>query len=314
MYINKINKITYTDLVESCTNVILVFGLPNAGKTCFMLAMYYFLRTTYVVEVNDDNKDGTKYLNDALLKFDKGDLPPRNRSGSIIEIDVAIESGNREFVFTFIDLSGEDLLLFDHVLAAEKGDVDPRISALFENPQIRLSIMLFGSTEKDTYLKTDLLNQSLFGRILSKYPKFGLERFCFIVTKWDIAINEDSGDDDKDFGEFVQRRYPQTRLRLMQVSHASIFRFSIGKVIRVAVDQNVEDLGKAEASYRVEDINMSYCGPVVAWLLSVATPRSLLTGVNDRSEHRISHFSVPLKRTLSMIHGIFRSLTGHSGL
>ena len=123
-------------LIAAKTNLILTFGDPGSGKTCFLLALYKYLLLNKQWSIRHNvlrNKDKIDRMHRFIKNERKtGQLPEATNAGEIHELDLLIKpkypdhrglvSNNKERLFTFIDVAGEDCL---HLLdfKSERGPI-----------------------------------------------------------------------------------------------------------------------------------------------------------------------------------------------
>lgn len=276
-------------LIESGTNVIFMFGRPGVGKTCFLLAIIKYLSKKYALELGSVyNKDGIAYMENLQKELEKDNsLPDPNLPGPINEMDLSFRTDNKEVIFTFLDIAGEDLKKVeptkktDVFPSKENGVLAEKINKYLNNRELSVILLCFidypFANSQDRFVH-------MFFSYLKRSCDFNLDRIALIISKWDMSHEK------RDFVDFLQSETTQCYLWLNEkVKTPNAFPFSIGKV-----DQKKNKL--------IGNINLDYCKDIVDWINKVAD----IPDTRYREKRKI--FEIILQK-IKFVLRIFRYLT-----
>jgi len=239
-------------IIESNTNVVFCFGDKGVGKTCFLSMLIYYLYDNHQLKHNSKyNPEGIEYIYDLLDELGKGNLPEPTLFGNLREVDLQFKIDSKPATLTFLDMSGEELVLVKAgkknplTDQTSKGEMSSQLSRYFSNPDVNITILCF--VEYSKAREHDYLMNSFFNFIESNY-EFDFKRMAVIVTKWD----QNKGGDN--FLKFLSEKTPQSYFWLDQAAKMkNAFPFSIGEL-----DPNNKQ--------KIINMNSSYCENIVEWL------------------------------------------------
>lgn len=236
-------------LIETQTNVVFVCGDTGAGKTCFLATIIKYLKTYHRITLNSRyNKEGIKHINRLVTGLDNLTLPPASSIGEIREVDICVTANNHEAIFTFLDISGEDLRKFDpakeSTLGDTVGELDLEIEKYLIFPDLPVIVLCFIDYDKPA--EQDLFFLEFFSYLESRGFKF--HTVAAIITKWD------KNNKHYTIQDYLSQCTPQCYLWLDQrVVNRKAFPFSIGTI-------NDTD------NKKLDSLDLSYCKGIVDWL------------------------------------------------
>ena len=141
------------ELIRSGTNVVFVFGNIGTGKTCFFLTIVNYLYKTCLLRLNSkDNIEGIAFIEKLSKQLkEKKELPAPTSGGQIEEVDLRFKFKNKEVVYTFLDMAGEDLRYVDptiisseiNISSEKRGNLDEKINKYLKNQKLPVILLCF---------------------------------------------------------------------------------------------------------------------------------------------------------------------------
>jgi len=251
-------------LLQAKSHVVLTYGDPNVGKTCFLMALYKFLHAHrhWVIQHNvTGNLDKIHRIQNYLEAIEAtGQLPFATTAGEIHELDLLItptypdtqqiSSNMQSRLFTFLDISGEDCLQF----LGKHTDEGPIQSYLLPNLHTTFLYLLQYDEGKAKDMELSIILDYL------TYKAHHINRFGLIITHWDKNITETGDSFASSAFHYLEQNMPgiKSKLQFLQEKglDTSIFPFSIGKVkADTSGTKSLEGM-----------LDVSYCEKFVKWL------------------------------------------------
>lgn len=186
------------------TNYIFTFGNTEVGKSSLLASLCDYIHKSPDLQLRKNvlnNKEGHRFLREHWLdRFRQDMFPPRSNRNKIYEIDVGIQELNQEYPLpiTFLEMSGEDLMVFDSMYA------DPELESLKQKfvTFLNESKIIILVTTPSTCSKDDYTFDELFEIIDQKELEFSIG---VVITKIDTINNKNI-----DLQEYVHQNMPST--------------------------------------------------------------------------------------------------------
>lgn len=251
-------------LEESNTKVLFTFGAPGSGKTTFLAALYQsmFDDPNLKISLNtSDNAEGVRYIEKISEDLTDFKFPNITAPGTIKEVDWYVEDKSlhtreREGLFTFIDMAGENL------------------QKVYSGSQQTTSTGMYGTLNNEIieYLTSDLdLNFILIvdykraqkdNKLINAFFNF-ITKFdnppnniAIVVTQWD----EKPQHDPEEVEAFVRRTCKNTYLRALDmVENLKCFSCTVGSKDPTNPMRIMPDT-----------FNLSSFNPIVGWLFEIS--------------------------------------------
>lgn len=283
-------------LQQSESEVIFMIGLPNAGKTSFLLAITNFLRNNSIdyqfVFNTFHNEKGAYYINSLWFDlFNHGRLPARTKEREILIVDLYIKYNGGEKYLTFIDTAGEDLDLFKKGISFNK-DLTP----YFQTENQKISFICFVDST-NSFKDSSNLHLFLSSLLGSKFRN-NLSKMCLVLTKWDeqdpsLNVMEYLSTSNDLCGQCYN-------LMKKFVSSPECFNFSVGEI-----DKN-------DSQKIVDKLDERYCQPVMDWILSDSINSTSPYYLNRQKKSRVMQIFSSIRSIGSLILSVI-SFTNKDG-
>lgn len=188
------------DIEAKSGNYLMSFGYAGAGKTTFQSFLAYYVnhspefRSRLIVDPESSVQgwEPQAIYNDWLKLWTQGDFPkPTDVDDSAIR-ELTFEVNPKKGVktpakFSFLEVSGE--LLRQVIAHEEDPNLTETIRRYFENPSIRMTLVLLVDPEHDQDGANDLLFQNLFTFLEVNYPGFAARSsLALLISKPEQAL------------------------------------------------------------------------------------------------------------------------------
>lgn len=211
--------------IKAKTNYVFTFGNTEVGKSSMLASLCDFIHKSTHLQLRKNvllNKEGHRFLREHWLDRFRSDMfPPRSNRGIIYEIDIGIQELNDSTILpiTFLEMSGEDLMVFDSIKAdSDLEALKKKFIAYLNASKLILLVTTPRSCSEDDYTFDELFE--IIDQNALSFP------IGVIVTKIDTVT-----DKSIDQESFFKMNMPSTYKWITKHSHnypAKTFFYSTG--------------------------------------------------------------------------------------
>ena len=256
--------------IKDNTNYVFLYGKSGVGKSTFLGAIsnYLLQESEYNIVPNISNPLSIAILNKWVLDLNNGNFPLRTPPGSLIQVEAALQDGNKVMPISLLEISGEDLQKgdFANYSIFEDDNKYEGLTKKYEDFILNSNIFILMTSVSRATNEQNYLWQFLVKLHFLSQQQGSKIKAAIIITHWD-TLKKSKITVEKFVEEKMKLLYSQIDKNLLK--DVEIFPFSVGKVannqvVSQSTDDEFEEINDEKA---IEELSFKYCAEIADWLL-----------------------------------------------